>query len=153
MLSKVTGTADKRLKNLLKCATEYYCGSLMSPRLIRNISISIVLKKDLEEDGFCCIEEYNTAGKPREFVIEIDKKLNKRTMLTVLAHECVHVKQYAMGELDDGMTVWRGRRVNSDKLPYWDHPWEIEAYGKEKGLFVRFAEKQGLYSLFKEPME
>jgi hypothetical protein len=103
-----------------------------------------VIKKNLEEDGFCCIEDYNKSGKPREFTIEIDKSLNLKTMLLVLAHECVHVKQYATGELDDNLSVWRGRKVNSDKVPYWEHPWEIEAYGREKGLYVRFAEKHQL---------
>ena len=24
---------------------------------------------------------------------------------------------------------------------YWDRPWEIEAHGREKGLFVRWAEE------------
>lgn len=144
MLSEVKGTRDKRIKNLLAAASEFYCSNLMSSRLIHNIRINVVIKKNLEEDGFCCIEEYNKSGKPREFTIEIDKALNLKTMLLVLAHECVHVKQYATGELDDSLSVWRGRKVNSDKVPYWEHPWEIEAYGREKGLYVRFAEKHDL---------
>ena len=26
---------------------------------------------------------------------------------------------------------------------YWDQPWEIEAHGREIGLFIRWAEKEG----------
>lgn len=153
MLSEVKGTRDKRLKTLLAVAAEFYCSNLMTSRLVHNISINIQLKKGLEEDGFCCIEDYNTAGKPREFTIELDRGLNDKTLLTVLAHECVHVKQYAMGELDDNLSVWRGRKVNSDKVPYWEHPWEIEAYGRERGLYVRFIEKHNLQKLHQQPLK
>lgn len=153
MLSEVRGTRDKRLKTLLAVAAEFYCSKLMTSRMVHNIHISIELKKNLEEDGFCCIEEYNNSGKPREFTIELDKGLNEKTLLTVLAHECVHVKQYAMGELDDNLSVWRGRKVNSDKVPYWEHPWEIEAYGRERGLYVQFIEKHNLQKLHQQPLK
>ena len=31
-----------------------------------------------------------------------------------------------------------------DGIDYWDEPWEIEAHGRETGLFVRWAEKHKL---------
>jgi hypothetical protein len=37
-----------------------------------------------------------------------------------------------------------GKTVNPEKVSYWDLPWEIEAHGRELGLFVRWAEKEGL---------
>ena len=151
MLTQVKGTRDVRLKKLLSVATQYYCYQLLPSRIVRNINIEIQLKKDLEEDGFCEIADYNTKGKARYFTIELDRSLNKKTLLRTLAHECVHIKQYAMGELDEGMSVWRGKRVNSDNVPYWDHPWEIEAYGREKGLYVRFSEAHQLGLIDFEP--
>ena len=151
MLAQVKGTRDNQLKKLLSVATQYYCYRLLPPRIARNLQIEILLKKDLEEDGFCEIADYNTKGKARYFTIELARSLNKKSLLRTLAHECVHIKQYALGELDENMTVWRGRRVNSDTVPYWDHPWEIEAYGKEKGLYVRFSEAHDLGKINYEP--
>ena len=29
-------------------------------------------------------------------------------------------------------------------INYWDYPWEIEAFGRQLGLFVRFCEAQGI---------
>jgi hypothetical protein len=60
----------------------------------------------------------------------------------------VHVKQFATGELVDnpsGKTVkWQGKRVTlRDDDGYWTLPWEIEAYGRELGLFVRWAAANG----------
>ena len=59
----------------------------------------------------------------------------------------VHVKQYAKNELHE-YTMKKGHRYKgeffSDKLDYWDEPWEIEAHGRETGLFVRWAEKNKL---------
>jgi len=56
-------------------------------------------------------------------------------------------KQYARGELYQGSRVdkhrWQGKWLAKDP-DYWDQPWEIEAHGKEIGLFVRWAEKEGL---------
>ena len=143
MQTVVRGTTNRRLKKLLALAAQYYCDKLISKRLSRSITIEIVLKKNLEEQGYCEIQDYNSIGKARHFLIEIDKNVNFKTLLLTLAHECVHLKQYAMGELNENMSVWRGKKINSDNVPYWDHPWEIEAYGKERGLFVRFADDHG----------
>ena len=61
-----------------------------------------------------------------------------------LAHEMVHVKQYVRHELKEP-TVWKGTNINTDKVEYWDLPWEIEAHGREIGLFVRWAQKEGYW--------
>ena len=34
-------------------------------------------------------------------------------------------------------------KYDMNDLNYWDFPWEIEAFGKQLGLFVRFCEKMG----------
>jgi len=40
------------------------------------------------------------------------------------------------------MTMWRGRRVDSDEIPYFEQPWEIEAEAKAIELYERYkAEK------------
>jgi len=34
--------------------------------------------------------------------------------------------------------------MHMDKIDYWDYPWEIEAFGRQLGLFVRFCEDVGI---------
>ena len=70
-----------------------------------------------------------------EYEIDIKRSLRMRDMLTTLAHELVHVKQYELGELTQD---------NEAKYDYWDRPSEIEAHGRETGLFVRWAEENNL---------
>ena len=61
-----------------------------------------------------------------------------------LAHELTHAKQYMTGELydyADGGVRWRKERYEYDpesNRDYYDSPWEIEAFGREWGLFKMF---------------
>ena len=89
------------------------------------------MSKD-ENYGYCCELEDS------EYEIDIKRTLNMRTMLMTLAHEMVHVKQYELGELAQG---------SETHIDYWDRPSEIEAHGREVGLFVRWAEKERLAHL------
>ena len=93
-------------------------------------------------------------SRPRFFELEINKKARLRRLLETVAHEMVHVKQYAKGELFEGnfklgkhrwMGEWLSDNSNLVK-EYWDHPWEVEAHGRECGLFVRWAEENKLGS-------
>jgi hypothetical protein len=70
-----------------------------------------------------------------EYEIDIKRSLRMRDMLTTLAHELVHVKQYELGELTQD---------NEAEYDYWDKPSEIEAHGRETGLFVTWAEQNNL---------
>jgi glycosylphosphatidylinositol transamidase (GPIT) subunit GPI8 len=78
--------------------------------------------------GYCCHLEDN------EFEIDIKRTLRLRDMLTTLAHELVHVKQYVKKEMPDDIT----------QGDYWDRPHEIEAHGRELGLFIQWAEHSKL---------
>ena len=62
-------------------------------------------------------------------------------VLKTLAHELVHVKQYVMGELSMRRAglCYRGVHHVVDTLTeYFELPYEIEAYGREKGLLISF---------------
>ena len=78
--------------------------------------------------GYCCDLEDN------EYEIDIKRSLRMRDMLTTLAHELVHVKQYVKGEMPECIT----------EGDYWDRPHEVEAHGRETGLFIRWCEQQKL---------
>ena len=69
-------------------------------------------------------------------------------MLETIAHEMCHVKQWASGDMyeySDGFrTKYKKKAYNTKKMDYWDAPGEIEAHGREIGLFVQWAEKNKL---------
>ena len=122
----------------------------MNERLHENIHLTIYLKdfkdhKDHKSDHGECIAYYDGATA-RLFDININNKLRHRTLLETLAHEFVHLKQYAKNEWyqydrSDTMHRFRGEifELDIEKADdYWLAPWEIEAYGSEYGLFRSF---------------
>jgi hypothetical protein len=71
--------------------------------------------------------------------------MTRKQTLLAIAHEMVHVKQYAKGELKDYLKEEKSKYKNDhiyfESLNYWDYPWEIEAHGRELGLYYRFIMK------------
>lgn len=115
-----------------------FCVETLMPRM-RSLEIDIKLCKPKSALGYCL--ELDTK---REFELEIDKTQPMRKLLETVAHEMVHVKQFARRELHPATDEWYGKTYNPKKVSYWDLPWEIEAHGREVGLFVRWCEKEKL---------
>ena len=149
MILHIKGS-NKAFRKLVESATWFYAEQLMGKRLMSGLEITIKLKKNLlskegnegsaiwEDDGF----------RPKEFTIELDTTVKIRNLLITLAHEMVHIKQWAKDEMYEYMNVaglvrFKGEKVHMVITDYWDYPWEIEAYGKQLGLFVRFCEHMG----------
>jgi hypothetical protein len=114
----------------------------MNRQLVKNLTVKVFFRDD-GVDGLCNTDD--DLAKPREFALQINPKRSVKAMLTALAHEMVHVKQYATGESrqyerTSYVTKFRGVMVNTETTNYWDLPWEIDAYGRELGLYVRFME-------------
>jgi len=149
MILHINGSTKKVRKDI-ELATWYYAEKLMGTRLMAGLEITINLKKALlnkegnegtaiwEDDGY----------RPKEFTINLDTTVNFRNLLINLAHEMVHVKQWAKDEMYEymntmGMVRFKGERIHLEETDYWDYPWEIEAYGRQLGLFIRFCEDTG----------
>jgi len=125
-----------------------------STRLRNNITLNIHLKHHVV-DGEAKLSEFTNPKKPREFKIIIDPyraeidDFNRtltdtewaHSILRLLAHELVHVKQYVMGELklaNNGF-VYKKTMYSPENLDeYFDQPFEIEAHGRERGLMNAF---------------
>jgi len=133
-------------RDLIKAA-EFYAKTLMNAQLVKNLKIDIEfnnLKGDHIE-AQCNWEDRNV--RPRWFTIQIDRNKSRRKILTLLAHEMVHVKQHATDEsrndlANSNLHIWQGKVVDEDKFDYYDLPWEIEAFGREQGLYTRFMIEQ-----------
>ena len=146
---------DTKLRLALFAMTEFALARLVPSRRLRNnLSINVHLKHH-DEGGEAMMSKNTNPKRPREFEVivdhhraEIDNYNRTRTdtewgheILKTLAHELVHVKQYVMGELTyrtHGM-VWKKVTYAPDNIiDYFETPFEIEAYGREKGLLVAF---------------
>ena len=136
MFITVTGGKPNQRKYVESMA-EFCVGKLM-PRM-RTLDITVKLNTPKGAMGYCL----ETDNK-RTFELEIDRNQRLRDLLETVAHEMVHVKQFARREMHPSMDTWYGKTYSPDKVDYWDLPWEIEAHGREVGLFVRWAEENKL---------
>jgi hypothetical protein len=67
----------------------------------------------------------------------IDGGLGEADLVQCLAHEMVHVKQIAKGQLQldsKSNQTWLGQKVNT---VYHERPWEQEAFARERLLASR----------------
>ena len=122
---------------------------LIGSRMNLDLTVKLSgLKKEERCSGIC--EWMDDSFRPREFVIHVDNVQSFLEQLRTLSHELVHVKQYATGELYDyqrgywSKVRWRNKVVNSDKLKYREHPWEIEAYKNQTPLLRKFLKEHNI---------
>ena len=83
--------------------------------------------------------------RPKKFTINIDNQVRLRSKLIALAHELVHLKQWTKGEMyeyvrDANRYKWKNTVVNVKGIDYYDLPWEVEAHGREIGMYIRMCE-------------
>ena len=135
----------KSQKKYVRSITKFSV-KLMMPRM-HSLELNIRIRSFGKDDGYgyCISADGEDQARPREFNIDVNSKLKLRTLLETVAHELVHVKQFARGELyQSSVTMkhrWCGRWYQ--RTPnYWNQPWEWEAAGREKGLFVQWAEAE-----------
>jgi hypothetical protein len=128
-----------------------YCCKMLMPK-ITTLDIEIKIKSFGKDDTYGYAMPLDDHSNPRCFELEINKNARLRRLLETVAHEMVHVKQYARGELFEsigkhGKHRWQGEWLSDSSkhvTEYWDQPWEIEAHGRECGLFVRWAQENNL---------
>lgn len=93
--------------------------------------VSVTRRFGFEVRGFC--ESFN----PRTFNIEIDKTLTVYDFISTAAHEMVHTRQFARGQLKlhDHHALWMGQEYSYDSECM---PWEDEACALETQLANQF---------------
>jgi hypothetical protein len=149
MKVKFIGCPDKDFKPFLERAVNFYAENLISSKRLRdNLHLTIKFNNKLDVWAFASIENYNSSNKAREFLIEIHPWIGAREIFKTLAHEMVHIKQFAHGETNETLSKWKGIPIDSDAIDYYQHPWELEAYSLETGLWAKFAIKEELWNVF-----
>jgi len=104
-------------------------------------------KKDFEKEQGCAGMVYPYAEGL--ITMDLDSRMSVEKLIEVVAHEMVHVKQIAKGQLKyvGKKMFWKGKRVYPKKMSYYDHPWEIEAWKMQRYLETRvwgLLEKAGI---------
>lgn len=153
MLITVRHIKDQNIKRKeLVYATAWYGDMLMGKRLCNNIMLEISFLKLSSDIGSC--NTLDDKYKPREFEIFLSRGMTRRDILMTLAHEMVHVKQFARRELANFDTrnhpVYMGKKLPIKDMHYYDYPWEIEAYGRSVGLLERYKNHIVKNKLFKK---
>ena len=136
-------TLTPKERKILRMATHFYASRLMSDRLINSLEIDVNIIKDFYTKNKILGEAFPKSDElenKKQFVINLEwNKMGKR-VLQCLAHEMVHVKQYAKGELKfhekRNLVTFQREQYQDDE--YWESLWEIEAYGREVGLYQKF---------------
>jgi hypothetical protein len=139
----VKGKPPRKLKKkLVEEAVVYYSEKIFKKALRKKLKIHIEFV-DLPADLMGDCPYYDPIEYKYSYKMLINNKLGFRPCLSTIAHELVHIKQYASREYvrmsfkDKHIVKWKNKKYNFDKIDYWDHPWEIEANGRELGLYIR----------------
>lgn len=128
-----------------------------------NVKLKIIRKTIINYEDDCAnVEWMDNNRQPRRFTIHINvpPKPSLKYIIGTLAHEMVHVKQFVKNELVDlpstdyNVSMFKNKKYNLNRVSYFDQPWEIEAYGRERGLTREYFEKVKLAKkLLKRPVD
>ena len=148
MKIRVLKSPDARFTPIVRRAVTFYGQSLMTKRMLDAISITVRFDDSLMDYGGAMVTGTNDAGIPRKFTIELHPGLGAPVILETLAHEMVHVRQYAKGHLSDGLERWKGEPSDLEGTDYYARPWEREAMALEEGLMIKFKLAEKLWEIF-----
>lgn len=133
----ITRSPAKRA--LLQAVTALYAQLLKLENSKFSVVVSLVpsFAKETGMNGAACLVEDKVVA------VAIDSRLPMEQMLITLAHEMVHVKQRAKGQLKsrinrkgEVVVSWMGRDYNTN---YFDSPWELEAFSRERIMANKIA--------------
>lgn len=131
---------NEAIKQVLKEATYFYANELdIKGKPTINLHFEFPKR-------YCTLFGYMTMSKEKENTFNVTVFLNHDTwtLLKVLAHEMIHVRQYAHKEvvIEGEKRYWKGKDYTN--CPYEKRPWEIEAFEKEDALCNKYLKHKGL---------
>ncbi len=159
MLIYVRGVKSKRIRDRIRSCAKFCLSKLLNKTKQKNLTVFINIKSKAKAEtyGFCnpLGKNIKTGRDEYEITCVHQPKIDplQGNVYRTLAHELVHVKQFATGQMNRHIvtkktssgkgvtgTLWEGKIYSSSKYEdseegYYDSPWEIEAYGREVGLY------------------
>jgi hypothetical protein len=137
MKVSVRGQNNVLSKKEIRHAVSFFGNILLGKRLSDNISVNFYNEDYAwKEMGFCNPIDFEERS-PREFELLLNRNMPKREQLITIAHEMVHIKQFALNEFkvfDNHEYKWRGKKVRHPRKKHFDLPWEKEAIASEPWL-------------------
>lgn len=140
----ITGKAENISNKEIKQAVFFYLRKLLGNSMSKKITIDVVIEKDLFKtyEMYAAISPLEADPRPKHYELEIDAKLSKKQFLVSLAHEMIHLKQFAKDQLRDletkKMTRWLGEYYVEENINYWLRPWEMEAHENELIIYKSY---------------
>lgn len=142
MKLRLIGTPNKIDKSLVRHAMHFYIENLIGKNT-NHIKLYINFVDNLIKETSNKAFSWPTL---KAFKTKIDSNIGRIATLKCLAHEAVHIKQFACEELvfhtkRYDTVLWLGKEMDwnqHDLKIYYNAPWEIEAYGREIALYEFF---------------
>jgi hypothetical protein len=169
MLSAQSAHLSSMELNVVRLYARFVLDRLVRPGLQTKSKITIkILSHEEVKDAadaldlknykaWCAYDGVDDHGNRKFTIILNSKQVNKRAkklpirlknVLIDLGHELTHIKQYLNNEMFDytnGNVRYKGLVFDAshymDEEKYYESPWEIEAYGRELGLYRIFCNK------------
>jgi hypothetical protein len=122
-------------KMLIDSCINFYARELKIDK--KNFTLAIFSTKGLAKDIGANGMAYRIEDKI--YSMHLDSRISMENLIQVIAHEMVHIKQFVRGQISfKGRSMyWLGNKVIKSKINYYDHPWEIDAWSKEKVLSAK----------------
>lgn len=150
----ITSNIPKELYRITPIAVNFYKEHYFTPKAkdrIEQVSIRFISSGYTEAEdtmAYCDYEE--DGGYPTEYDIVFNNRkyrdIKYKHYITTIFHELTHANQYLTGRMKqvspkrgDPYTLWEGKKY-AESVPYWNQPWEIEAYGTEACAYAKFAD-------------
>ncbi|MEM8968398.1 MAG: hypothetical protein AAGE93_18410 [Bacteroidota bacterium] len=112
--------------------------------LDQHVYIAISFSRDLPPgvDGYTRYQNTESYNEGHQIRIVINANINRAQQIRVLAHEMIHAKQFVEGRLvrcSTGHYSWeRGVCTDTKHLPYYNRPWEKEAFKLGNQLYYTY---------------
>ena len=129
-------------RKLAKAFCQFALAKFM-PRVHHEIVVTIKGSNLLEKSAMYADVIYEDNEPYREFTLRIDNEQSNEMFIRTLAHEVTHIKQWVKREmrLNERTGLVRfGKKHYSRDMDYNEMPWEVEAHGREYGLYNQFVE-------------
>ena len=136
----ITGHSLRITNDEITHAAIFYANRLLTPNIINKIHLEINIRK-MQQNIYGYCEWMDNSYRPKEFLITLSKRLSHKNLLIFLAHEMVHVRQYATNQLFDyisGNVRFCNQRYDTDNIDYFSSPWEIEAFDMQEKLYQEY---------------
>jgi hypothetical protein len=151
MMNITTHGYSQATSDVFGLASHYYAQELMPESVVAKLNVDIISVPrqqdgDIIYNAEChCIRPKGKRSAPTTFEVHLFGRTPLKSRLSDLAHEWVHIAQYATKRRRDyygkpTKLQFDGKDYDIRQIGYYDQPWEIEANGLEVSLVGKFLE-------------